>query len=70
MQTTDNPIIKQFLSGSPDGPIGMDEMADAGGDTSRYIEGDTAALRYGPLLRPGEAAHSAHAPTDQPVPQR
>jgi phospholipid/cholesterol/gamma-HCH transport system ATP-binding protein len=70
MLTTDNPIIKQFLAGEPDGPIGMDEMADAGGDTSRFIEGDTAALRYGPLPRPGESAQSAHAPTDQPVPQR
>jgi phospholipid/cholesterol/gamma-HCH transport system ATP-binding protein len=66
MLATDNPIIKQFLAGSPDGPIGMDEMADAGNlDTSRYIEGDTAALEFGPLPRPGEVALSAHAPSDQ-----
>jgi hypothetical protein len=44
----------------------MDEMADAGGDTSRYIEGDTAALEFGPLPRPGEAAAVAHTPSDQP----
>ncbi len=56
MVATDNPIIKQFLAGKPEGPIGMDEMADAGDgvDTSRYIEGDTAALEFGPLPRPGE----------------
>ena len=68
MVATDNPIIKQFLAGEPDGPIGMDEMADAGGDASRYIEGDTAALEFGPLPRPGEVAMAAQAPSDQPVP--
>jgi hypothetical protein len=45
----------------------MDEMADAGGDASRFIEGDTAALAYGPLARPGEPALVAHVPSDQPV---
>jgi phospholipid/cholesterol/gamma-HCH transport system ATP-binding protein len=68
MLATDNPIIQQFLAGRPEGPIGMDEMADAGGDASRYIEGDTAALAFGPLARPGEPALVAHAPSDQPVP--
>ena len=67
MATTDNPIIQQFLAGRPEGPIGMDEMADSGGDASRYIEGDTAALAYGPLARPGEPALAARAPSDQPV---
>jgi phospholipid/cholesterol/gamma-HCH transport system ATP-binding protein len=28
MTTTSNPIIRQFLAGSPDGPISMDEMAE------------------------------------------
>jgi phospholipid/cholesterol/gamma-HCH transport system ATP-binding protein len=28
MLATDNPIIQQFLAGRPEGPIGMDEMAD------------------------------------------
>ncbi len=46
----------------------MDEMADTGADASRYLEGDTAALRFGPLPRPGETALTAHAPSDQPVP--
>ena len=46
----------------------MDEMAEAGGDGSWYIEGDTAALRYGPHARPGEPALVARAPSDQPVP--
>jgi phospholipid/cholesterol/gamma-HCH transport system ATP-binding protein len=67
MLTTDNPIIQQFLAGRPEGPIGMDEMADAGGDTSRYIEGDTAALQFGPLPRPGQSALTARAPSDQPA---
>ncbi len=68
MVATDNPIIQQFLAGRPEGPIGMDEMADAGDDAGRYIEGDTEALAYGPLARPGEPALAAHAPSDQPVP--
>lgn len=29
MVNSTNPIVQQFLSGSPEGPIGMDEMADA-----------------------------------------
>jgi phospholipid/cholesterol/gamma-HCH transport system ATP-binding protein len=61
MLATDNPIIQQFLAGRPEGPTGMDGMADAGGDTSRYIEGDTAALQFGPLPRPGESALTARA---------
>jgi phospholipid/cholesterol/gamma-HCH transport system ATP-binding protein len=65
MVATENPIIQQFLAGRPEGPIGMDEMADAGGDASRYIEGDTAALAIGPLARPGEPALAAQAPSDQ-----
>jgi hypothetical protein len=43
-------------------------MADAGGDASRYIEGDTSALAVGPLARPGEPALASHAPANQPVP--
>jgi phospholipid/cholesterol/gamma-HCH transport system ATP-binding protein len=52
MLATDNPIIQQFLAGRPEGPIGLDEMADTGGDTSRYIEGDTVALAFGRLAHP------------------
>jgi phospholipid/cholesterol/gamma-HCH transport system ATP-binding protein len=66
MLATDNPIIQQFLAGRPEGPIGMDEMADSDGRT--FIEGDSAALRQGPITRPGEPAMAAHAPSDQPVP--
>jgi phospholipid/cholesterol/gamma-HCH transport system ATP-binding protein len=29
MTSSTNPVIRQFLSGSPDGPISMDEMAEA-----------------------------------------
>jgi hypothetical protein len=55
MLASDNPIIQQFLAGRPEGPIGMDEMADSGQDMSRFIEGDTAALEFGPtpLTGPG-----------------
>jgi hypothetical protein len=66
MLATPNPIIHQFLEGRPEGPIGMDEMADS--DGRDFLEGDTAALQVGPLPRPGEAAMAAHAPSDQPVP--
>jgi hypothetical protein len=65
---TPKPIITQFLAGSPEGPIGMDEMADAGDDISRYIESGTTALQFGPLARPDERALAAHAPADQPIP--
>jgi len=56
MLATDNPIIQQFLAGRPEGPIGMDEMADSDGRT--FLEGDTASLERGPLPRPGERARS------------
>ena len=46
----------------------MDEMADSGQDTSKFIEGDTAALQFGPLARPGEPALVSRAPADQSVP--
>jgi hypothetical protein len=68
MLTSDNPTIQQFLAGRPKGPIGMDEMADSGQDTSRFIEGDTAALQFEPPARPGEPAVVSRAPSDQPVP--
>ena len=32
MLATDDPVITQFLAGRPDGPIGMDEMADSEDD--------------------------------------
>lgn len=28
MDKTDNPVIRQFLAGRPEGPISMDEMAE------------------------------------------
>jgi phospholipid/cholesterol/gamma-HCH transport system ATP-binding protein len=30
MRTSDNPVIRQFLTGKAAGPIGMDELADSG----------------------------------------
>jgi phospholipid/cholesterol/gamma-HCH transport system ATP-binding protein len=68
MLASDNPIIQQFLAGRPEGPIGMDEMADSDGRTN--LDGDAASLAFGPLARPGEPALAAHAPSDQRVPPR
>jgi hypothetical protein len=45
----------------------MDEMADAGEDASHSIEGDTAALAYGPLSRPAEPDPAVHPPSDQAI---
>jgi phospholipid/cholesterol/gamma-HCH transport system ATP-binding protein len=66
MVATESPIIQQFLAGRPEGPIGMDEMADSDGRT--FLEGDTASLLHGPLARPGEPALAARVPSDQIVP--
>ena len=38
MRDTDNPIIRQFLRGRAKGPIGMDEMADAGSEVEDMLE--------------------------------
>ena len=38
MRETDNPIIRQFLRGRARGPIGMDEMSDAGSDIETLLE--------------------------------
>lgn len=35
MRTSENPIIRQFLTGKAAGPIGMDEMADSGDADAR-----------------------------------
>jgi phospholipid/cholesterol/gamma-HCH transport system ATP-binding protein len=40
MMTTDNRIIRQFLSGRAKGPIGMDEMSD---EDETGIEGELEA---------------------------
>lgn len=37
MRTSDNPVIRQFLTGKAAGPIGMDEMAE-GGDEGATLE--------------------------------
>ncbi len=38
MAETDNPIIRQFLAGRANGPIGMDEMATDQSDVERELE--------------------------------
>jgi phospholipid/cholesterol/gamma-HCH transport system ATP-binding protein len=38
MKTTDNPIIRQFLSGRAKGPIGMDEMAQDDTEVEHELE--------------------------------
>jgi hypothetical protein len=50
----------------------MDEMADSDGrafleDRDDSIEDRDDSLGRGPMPRPGEAALSARAPSDQPV---
>jgi hypothetical protein len=66
MVATDNPIIRQFMAGEPNGPIGMDEMPDAGGDASRYIEGDTAAAAIRTAAPPGRGRPGG-ADTERPA---
>ncbi len=61
MCASDDPVIRQFLSGTTEGPIGMDEMAD-GGDGTRPAAGrDTTTLdRSGsaPFLTGGTTSRS------------
>src|SRR3954471_21735555 len=38
METTDNPIIRQFLAGKAKGPIGMDEMSQDNTDIEDLLE--------------------------------
>jgi phospholipid/cholesterol/gamma-HCH transport system ATP-binding protein len=38
MTTTDNAIIRQFLSGRAKGPIGIDELSDASSDIEAQLE--------------------------------
>ena len=40
METTDNPIIRQFLAGKAKGPIGMDEMASEDDDEMSKLDPD------------------------------
>jgi phospholipid/cholesterol/gamma-HCH transport system ATP-binding protein len=58
MLATDDPIIQQFLAGRPEGPIGMDEMADAGA---------TPAATSRATRRPCSSAR-CRAPANRPVP--
>jgi phospholipid/cholesterol/gamma-HCH transport system ATP-binding protein len=44
MLAGDNPIFQQFLAGRPEGPIGMDEMADSDGRT--HLDADAASLAF------------------------
>ena len=53
MVATDNPIIQQFLAGrARRARSAWTRWPTPGGDASRYIEGDTAALAFGPLPGP------------------
>jgi phospholipid/cholesterol/gamma-HCH transport system ATP-binding protein len=49
MKSSENPVIQQFLDGRPNGPIGMDEMADSDDDA-------TPAMTYGRGRQSAEAA--------------
>jgi len=50
MTTSTVPVIEQFLAGRPEGPIGMDEMADAVGETLESKDDD--AQREAPSPSP------------------
>ena len=43
MRTTDNAIIRQFLSGRAKGPIGIDELSDASSDIEAQLEAQEEA---------------------------
>lgn len=59
MMTSSTPVIQQFLSGRPEGPIGMDEMADVDElDGEDMDELDLA----GPIMGPPAPAESAARP--------
>ncbi|HXX88848.1 MAG TPA: ATP-binding cassette domain-containing protein [Acidimicrobiales bacterium] len=44
MVSAPNPIVQQFLAGRADGPIGMDEMADADGSSDGLFEGASSPV--------------------------
>jgi phospholipid/cholesterol/gamma-HCH transport system ATP-binding protein len=58
MVTSDDPVIRQFLEGRPEGPIGMDEMADdttpAGGRVASGHAPRSPQLPAAPGQAPGE----------------
>ena len=47
MTSSDNPIIRQFLSGRAAGPIGMDEMATDQSDVEKELEAAAIARAGG-----------------------
>ena len=57
MTTSKVPVIEQFLAGRPDGPIGMDEMADAVGDTSGSDADDPREVPFPPSPYVDTAPH-------------
>ena len=57
MTTSKVPVIGQFLAGRPDGPIGMDEMADAVGDTSGSDADDPREVPFPPSPYVDTAPH-------------
>jgi len=65
MTSSDDPIIRQFLAGSPDGPISMDEMAEDDGPVpSVGAPGPAAAAPRPPTAQPGIEATAAPVPAE------
>ncbi len=56
MKASKNPVIQQFLAGRPNGPIGMDEMADSDDDS-------TPAMAYGRSRQAADATAEVGEPT-------
>jgi phospholipid/cholesterol/gamma-HCH transport system ATP-binding protein len=68
MTTTDNQIIRQFLAGRPDGPIGMDEMAD-GDDRAGRSGAAPSTVPAGPWdhgIPDASSGAAPHVPTADP----
>jgi len=70
MTTTDNPVVRQFLSGQAEGPIGMDEMAESDARPASPATGQGVATQQVPATRsPSETSRSDEASRPSPPAQ-
>jgi phospholipid/cholesterol/gamma-HCH transport system ATP-binding protein len=63
------PVIEQFLAGRPEGPISMDEMADAEVADRAWSEPSDGLLGSGALRRPGDAVSVVSDDPEDPYPE-
>src|SRR5579872_1793355 len=57
MTTSKTPVIRQFLAGLPEGPIGMDEMADADDMTDEEFDADLLDGKGAPVAAEPEKVY-------------